>query len=141
MGPIGVLVWLELVAPFVARVRQVKTTADMQSLCAILQSYHERHGTYPPRLVNAVEESGLALESLIYFRQTVDAWGHRLLYETHGGTGFVLVSYGRDGVPDNTDYWWIRSIFTSHRYALEACRNADADIIASDVDFHRTCGK
>src|SRR5260221_14724079 len=102
--PLVALFYLECAAPFVARARQVKTTADMQSLTAILQSYHERHASYPARLLDAVNESGVSSQDLDYFRKAVDAWGHKLLYETHGGVGFVLVSYGRDGLPGEKDY-------------------------------------
>ena len=139
--PAILLVYLEFVVPFVARARQVKTTADMQSLRRTLQQYHDRHGRFPALLADAVLESGGDPKSIAYFSRGIDGWGNQLRYEARASGGYVLVSYGRDERADNVDYWWVRSTSSTERYALEACRNFDADIIASDVQFHRTCGK
>jgi hypothetical protein len=139
---LAMLAYFQILAPTVSRARQVRTCADMQSLRDILASYYQKYGRYPDSLRLAISEF-VAPSSRSYLNRGIDAWGNALYYESQGsGSAYVLVSYGRDGRPDfDVAYWWIRSTYTDRPYAPEACRTFDADIIASDVAFHRTCGK
>ena len=62
------------------------------------------------------------------------------MYEARGAE-FVLVSLGRDGLPDGTDYWELRSSGITTRESDAVCGDYDADQVFSDLDEHIVCGK
>jgi hypothetical protein len=66
-----------------------------------------------------------------------DMWGHPISY-SRLADGYLLVSFGRDGMPDGTDYQKLRLEGVQDE---RPCRNPDADVIFSDRGRHRTCGK
>jgi hypothetical protein len=136
---LGLLLYRQALEPTLSRARQVRTCADMQSFRHILAEYKEKNGRYP----NTLREAVASGTNAAYFIKGLDGWGRPLFYESQGsGSAYVLVSYGRDGQPDyEVEYWWIRSTYGERRYAPEACPTFNADLIASDVAFHRSCGK
>jgi hypothetical protein len=141
VAALGLLAYRQAIEPTVSRARQVRTCADMQSYRAMLDAYHSKHSRFPDSLQDAVRE-GVAKEHQAFFLKAEDAWGHPLLYESQGsGSAYILVSYGLDGLPDGMEYWWLRTTYGERRYAPEACPTFNADIIASDLAFHRPCGK
>ena len=124
--------------------RQVRTCTNMQILRRLLDSYRQKHGDYPTKIQEAVAASDLSAEARAYFAQRLDLWGNPLHYERRTG-GYILVSYGRDGVPDGLDYWSLRDTRTSLRGTgpeyWRVCKDSRVDLIASDTLFHRCCGK
>jgi len=136
------LVSLQYIVPTVSRSRQLRTSAEMKTYRAILDAYRSLRLRFPETLQIAVREVGVTGGGETSLLKAEDAWGHPLLYETRGsGSAYILVSYGHDGRPDGSDYWWLRSAFGERGYAPEACPTFDADIIASDLAFHRPCGR
>lgn len=88
---------------------------------------------FPQALSSAVAEYGL--KGQMYAALT-DNWGNPVVYESRS-TAYILVSLGRDGQPDGIDYWNVRQANQS----AEVCEDANADMIASDIQWHRFCGK
>jgi hypothetical protein len=123
--------YLRFLRPRLLLGRQVHNHAVCQTVVAHLDSYFDTHGSYPSDLsllpaMQQHERSAL-----------LDGWGHEFLY-TSDGERFVLVSYGRDGKPDERDYYAIGDLPTS---STSICGEFDADEVASDAGYHRLCGK
>jgi hypothetical protein len=108
----GVVLWRTAL-----RFRQVRNCADLQTLAARIESFKERHGTYPVILAQAISASASS--------RGTDAWGAPWVY-SRTAKGFVLVSYGRDGRRD-----------AQHL----TCENLDADVYADEAGVERCCGK
>jgi hypothetical protein len=68
-----------------------------------------------------------------------DAWGHPIQY-TRLPDGYLIVSFGRDGKPDGSDYLALRSA-GDHPAGDSICGHPDADEVLSDKGWHRLCGK
>lgn len=101
-----------------------------------IEEYHRAHGTYARSLETVLRE--MAKDPQLRNRFTkLDAWGHPMLYRSDGRQ-FLLVSFGRDGLPDGSDYVAMR---TAGKADNSPCGNPDADIIFSDRGELRTCGK
>ena len=125
----------------VLRAKQVGTCADLQAYCSLLDRYRVRHGNYPTQLLVAVQEAGYKPEVETYLAQCKDRWGYSIHYESRGSS-YVLVSFGRDGLPDGSDYWSIRAKYSSAgALPFMPCLDFNADAIASDLAVHRCCGK
>jgi hypothetical protein len=71
-----------------------------------------------------------------FFSSARDAWGHPYLYRVRGDD-FILVSFGRDGIPDRMDYW-DENLSPGHQ---AECRNLNADVFANRSGVVRCCGK
>jgi len=128
---VGVNVYL-----FLLRGRQVRTYADMRTIVNYLDQYSGSHGRFPTQL-------SLALPSDLRSYFGADAWGHPYFYEAHTDS-FVLVSFGRDGKPDVTDYWSYRQTAPTYRQDPTSANVAclyDADQIVSDRGWHQAAGK
>jgi hypothetical protein len=63
-----------------------------------------------------------------------DAWGHPLRYFSDGSI-FLLVSVGRDGEPDGTEYHELRK----PGEPVDICDHPDADVVVSDLGWHSVC--
>jgi len=112
--------------------RQIRTHAVVTAVGASLNVYREENGRYPTDLALALPEGREPTEYL------VDPWGHALWYESNGAS-FLVVSYGRDGKSDGTDYQAVRA--AAPRMNRQICQDYDADEVISDAGWHRTCGK
>lgn len=112
-------------------IRQVRNHGDTQYLDALVQRYRKQSGRFPGLLSEIV-----ATPNQDRLR---DAWGHEFHYETRGDA-FVLVSFGRDGEPDGTDYWALRGA-GDHPDDWQICGEFDRDEVVSDVGYLRVCGK
>jgi len=113
--------------------RQIRNHADCQAVDAYLRQYFESNRRYPAQLADALRPHPRGLDLL------TDTWGHPLLYESDG-TMFLLVSYGRDGRPDGSDYRVLRALGDLPN-GWNICGNYDADEVMSDLGWHRLCGK
>jgi hypothetical protein len=116
----------------------------MQSLRQLLEAFHERHGYYPKKLEQAVDDVDLKPEAHAFFRAASDSWGHALQYRTGEG-GFLLISPGRDGALDRPSYWEARrdsaNLDGQGPEYWRVCKDSRVDLVASDKAWHRCCGK
>lgn len=128
-----VVTYLSFFRPLLLRGSQISTHARASGLWKLLISYREKHGAYPLVLSDLVEVS--AKESL----ELKDSWGNPLYFESDG-TYFILVSYGRDGKPDGTDYHALR-LEGEHPPGWDIKGQWNADLVYSDMGWHRLAGK
>ncbi len=110
------------IRPELLYIQQVGNHADCQSVRARIENVRDKTGKYPDRLP-----------------ETMDRWGHLLSYEKLAD-GYLLVSYGRDGKPDGSNYRSLRSQ-GDHPSGYSICGQWDADEVVSDKGWHRLCGK
>src|SRR6266540_5338385 len=82
------------IRPFLHGMRQVRTIADGRTISTLIEQYRERYGAYPAELAAAVPAAAVARG---------DGWGNRWVYVTDGSS-FLLLSFGRDGRPERSDY-------------------------------------
>lgn len=122
--------WLR---PVLLKGRQIGNHAHLQGLDACLREYVQLHGQYPRQLIEALPPERRTPES------TTDNWGHPFHYSSDGAT-FLLVSHGRDGKPDGSDYAALRAAGPYPPDGL-ICGKNDADEVMSDLGWHRACGK
>ena len=113
--------------------KQIRNLELFKSYGRMLDSYHDTIGHYPYRLSILDAEP-----SILHYPVGQDLWGYPLRYESDG-TGYVLVSYGKDGRPALADYWALRN--QAHGAATNICLKWNADQILSDVGWHQSCGK
>ena len=123
-----------LIRPMVLGFTQVQNLSLMHNYVWHLEEYKRAHGSYPERLGEATRERPVFGRPIEIGQ---DLWNHPLSYRKQGA-GFLLVSFGRDGKPDGTDYEALRSSQTQDE---TPCRNPDADQIVSEKGWHRSCGK
>lgn len=119
------------VRPFRDRVRQIENAANFQTFKSVLEHYYAENGEYPPRIDDALRELG--------WYSGRDSWGNPVLYSSDGQI-YILVSLGRDGLPDGTNYLMARQevrLVDSER----TCVDFDADQILTDRGWVRACGK
>ena len=119
--------------PRLLTARQVVNHARSHTLYSYVLDYNRDHNRYPLSLEQAIppERKDSAFSD--------DAWGNAFMYESDGAT-FLLVSYGRDGKPDGSDYNTIRRL-GDHPPDYDICGAYDADEVMSDNGWHRICGK
>lgn len=117
--------------PFVLGMRQVRTIADGRGIAAQIEQYREEHGRYPLTLATALPPSQSA-------PLRKDGWGNRWVYITDG-SAFLLLSFGRDGKPDRTDYRLLAG--QGDIEFRSTCGDWDADQIISNRGIHQGCGK
>lgn len=122
-----------IVRPRLLGARQVYNHARCQGIDACVRQYFETAGRFPLTLGEAVPQALRAGD------QVLDGWGHEFLYKSDGKT-FLLVSYGRDGKSDGSDYLALRAS-GNHPPGDSICGQYDADEVMSDVGWHRLCGK
>ena len=134
LGLLAVVAYALVIRPVHLRFEQVGNLVQMRRYTYALDEYRKAHGRYPASLRITITEAGTSDPEL---RGQLDRWGHKVLYQA-GDQRFLLVSYGRDGKPDGTDYEALRA---RNGRDETPCRDLDADIIFSDRGEHRTCGK
>ena len=105
-----------------------------------LAQFNAKYGHYPKSLDEfAGKKTELGLESckpcLRLAATKWDKWERKVHYEAND-KGYVLVSYGEDGVPDGIDYWKVRR---EHRKKT-ICGFPTHDIVISDHGRHYVCG-
>jgi len=106
------------------QMHQVRNHALCQGVQGWIEGERERTGGYPSSLPTS---------------ESVDAWGHPLRYQKLAD-GYLLVSFGRDGKPDGSDYLALRAL-GDHPAGHDICGAYDADEVMSDNGWHRLCGK
>jgi Type II secretion system (T2SS), protein G len=117
------------VRPFILGMRQIRSIADGRSIAASLDQFRERHGVYPTHLAEALPAN---------WKNLRDPWGHPWVYITDG-SAFLLLSFGKDGIPDRNDY---RLPLHSERVIfVKTCGQWNRDQIISNLDVHQGCGK
>jgi hypothetical protein len=104
-----------------------------RSYCVELERQKQANGQYPSRLPSLTSDYPY---QRLGIRDGYDYWGHEFHYESKG-SAFILVSYGRDGVPDGLDSWKVREENKRHKI----CGDWDADQVMSDQGEPRICGK
>jgi hypothetical protein len=117
--------------------KQVENIVHMRHYTFALDEFHQRHSQYPKRLEEAVIEADLAPETKNSLLPLRDSWGHGVRYESDESS-YLLVSFGRDGRPDGSDYSAMRAV---GRLDNAPCRSFDADIVLTDQGELRNCGK
>lgn len=117
------------VRPFLFGMRQVRTIADGRTISICLEDFREKNGNFPSTLASAFPAGQT-------FR--TDGWGNRWVYITDG-QGFLLLSLGKDGHPDRTDYVVPRS--SGRAVFQRTCGRWNADQIISHQGIHQGCGK
>ncbi len=119
------------VRPFWSRVRQIENAANFQTFRAALEHYYDENGKYPTRVEDALREFS-------WFSGR-DSWRNPVFYISDGKI-YILVSLGRDGLPDGTNYLQARQeprLLDSER----TCVDFDTDQILTDKGWVRACGK
>ena len=117
------------VRPFLLGMRQVRAIADGRSIATFLEVYRAQHGTYPTHLAAALPEK---------WRSIRDPWGNRWVYITDG-SAFLLLSFGKDGRPDRTDYRLPAGNGQAAYHRI--CGQWDRDQIISNLGVHQGRGK
>lgn len=131
LGALGSVGYSVMLRPRLLTGRQVRNHAQCQVVEARLRQAFESNGRYPITLAEVGRSHGED--------HSIDSWGHSLFYQSDGST-FLLVSYGRDGRPDGSDYLALREQ-GDHPGGYNTCGNFDADEVMSDLGWHRLCGK
>lgn len=108
---------------------QVRNLESMTEVARSIEELMGETGEYPVSL-NLVS-AGLSRN---------DWWGRRLHFQSSGST-FVLVSYGRDGIPNGQDYWAMRRQFLESERIVNTCGDWAADQVLTDLGFVQVCGK
>jgi hypothetical protein len=128
---VGYRVWR-----FLSVMKQHANAVNARLSESAISSYRAEHGRLPATLVEAEYRKDRRVQ--------FDEYGRAYLYEKQG-EAFILVSYGRDGKPDGTDYWSLREQpmpehpnFEVGQYSI--CGHFDADMVISDRGVHRACG-
>ena len=120
----------------VLRLKQVRNCANLQTLTFLVESYREKTGSYPASIALAVAASSMNPSNKRFFSSATDAWGHQYYYRVRGHA-FILISFGRDGIPDQVNYW----DENASREDYATCRSLGADIFANRSGVVRCCGK
>ena len=119
----------------VQRGRQVRNVSDMRAYREAVEEYAQNRGHLPLTLEEAVREWPKKKWGTLLRGQ--DNWGHFVVY-LPSGTEYLLVSFGRDGKPDGTQYAQLRAANAEDE---AACNDLDADVVMSDRGEHRSCHK
>lgn len=128
---LGLEEYFRWIGPFLKWQNQVANAANFGTVRGELIEYYEDHGEYPMNLADGVEK-------LSWFDGR-DSWGNRILYMSDGRI-FIMVSLGKDGRPDGTNYLAARlkaPIYDSD----PACSEFKTDQILTDRGWYRACGK
>ena len=113
--------------PLAIRGKQVHTLLRMEAIERDLHGFYEREHKYP-RVLTAIPPG---------HEPTLDYFGYPFLYLSDG-TEFVLVGLGSDGRPDGTNYLAARAAGGT---VAGDCVDSRTDLIVSDLEWHRRCGK
>lgn len=76
--------------------RQIVTVSNMRLLNEMITAHREDHGKDPARL------DGLVPDYAKDHSMMTDGWGRKFYYYSNGD-GFVLASFGKAGIPRNSD--------------------------------------
>jgi general secretion pathway protein G len=116
----------------VQRGKQKRTMADIRAVATAVEAYAADQGSYP--IAEDVGELRLLLEPTYVPRLPVtDGWQHSLRYQAWGeaqGVGgasdYAIVSPGKDGQLEQTDFSW---------YESGSTRRFDRDIVFGNGRF------
>ena len=120
-------------------ITQIDNFTLLQEYARAIDQHFAQSRSYPESLVAVMPKSPVRGRKIPIGE---DMWGHPISY-TRLPDGYLLVSFGRDGRPDGTDYNRMRSesVFQSAAQQEKPCRNPDADVVLSDRGAHRACAK
>ena len=136
LGGLTAAAYAFLIHPMLLRGRQIENLVDMRMYAVEIDRFRKTHGLYPASVQAAIRESP-DLRNMWPYHGGLDRWGHRILYRSDGQR-YLLVSYGRDGLPDGSDYEAMRA---AGGLQNETCSDLNADIVFSDRGELRNCGK
>ncbi|MDX2000728.1 MAG: hypothetical protein SF066_23645 [Thermoanaerobaculia bacterium] len=108
------------------RLRQIHTLRQFVGLAHDLERHRETWRRYPESLSELQPKP----------KRLTDAFGRRLLYLSESDR-YLLISLGRDGESDGTNYWAARN----RQEIYLRCAGLDSDQFVSDRGWHRRCGK
>jgi hypothetical protein len=134
VGVGGAAIWGVWVHPRLVAGRQVANWAIVQSYVAFVDAYHEEHGRFPTSLGDAIPASAQNREQWLAAR---DNYG-RPLHFSSDGAQFVIASYGKDGVPDNTPSGLDDPEIAPGDFA---CKDPNTDTTYSSSGRVQRCGK
>jgi len=129
-----IVAWYFWLNPKLAAGKQVHNWAVVQSYVAFLDSYHDAHGVFPLTLEEAIPASTEHRERWLAAR---DGYDHPLHYRSDG-QGFLLASYGADGVADKEPMGLDDPEIAS---ATRTCNNVNIDTKYSSTGIVQRCGK
>jgi general secretion pathway protein G len=114
------------------RAKQKRTLADMRSIGAALEAFHQRNSFYPAGDTAAAVVAQLAGDG--YAGEAKDGWKRELrwaCFETSGDgcAAYELVSPGRDGVFETGPGGYEEGAFAANQY--------DADLVLANGMFAR----
>jgi hypothetical protein len=102
-----------------------------------VQQFFNSHGQYPATLEEAIRATGFPTRS----GGGRDFWGNQMIYRTDGRT-FMIVSLGRSGRSDGTDFWkLVGTPVTDLQAEAHRCANPDAWAMVIGDDRSRACCK
>jgi len=129
--------WLIIWPAWVAR--GMKGSHAGFAISSELRAFKAKYDRYPndlPEFCGKLKELELescaACKTACYTRR--DTYDKPLFYEAKSD-GFVLVSHGRDGEPDGTNYWKVRGDLAED----SICGHPDHDVVISDKGPHFIC--
>ena len=129
--------WVLVLRPMKLRGDQVMNCSELAVHGEAVQRFFKSHGEYPATLEEAIRASGFPTRS----GGGRDVWGNKLIYRNDGHI-FMIVSLGRSGRPDGTDFWHIAGTPVTDRQAeARRCANPDAWAMISGDDRSRACCK
>jgi hypothetical protein len=125
--------WNRLDGDTYTAILQDQNQARLEYYLDALEQHHEWEGGYPLNLVDSLDP-GRIPGGIAKGLPLRDAWDHPLRYFSDGKI-FLLVSVGRDGQPDDIEYYDLRQ----EGVARDVCHRPDADIVVSDLGWHVAC--
>jgi hypothetical protein len=153
-------VYAFLVRPVTFRDTRIQNLIIMRTYKWAVERFRQVHGFYPPSLQVAIQQADGLPDRQLYlsapdrldrtnyrsrfsypdrqlYRSGLDRWGHPVFYRSDG-TQYLLVSFGRNGHPDGSDYLVMRA---AGKLDNGSCSDLNADIVFSDRGELRNCEK
>jgi hypothetical protein len=100
-------VYAFLVHPVTFRNTRIQNLILMRTYKRAIERFRQVHGFYPPSLQVAIQQADGLVDRQLY-RSGLDRWGHPVFYSSDG-TQYLLVSFGRNGHPDGSNYLVMRT--------------------------------
>ena len=105
--------------------KQRENAARLREVAAALERFRAERGSYP-----------VALRQAFSAAEPTDVFGRPLVYRS-AETTFLLVSHGRDGIPDGGAY---ATAGDSEEARSRPCGSLDVDTVVSSYGVGQACG-
>jgi hypothetical protein len=129
--------WALVLRAMKLRGDQVMNCSELGVHSEAVQRFHQSHGRYPASLEEAIQSSGFSTRN----GAGRDIWGNQMIYQTDGNA-FMIVSLGKDGRSDATDFWALVGTPVADWKAEEVrCGNPNAYAMVSGNNRTRACCK